>query len=126
MDRIKQLTCVSSERIHYLDIMRGILILLVVLGHNIYTTEYSTSEHLTDSISTSIGYLHGRFIAPFFMAAFFMITGYVANFSKSLTEQVKRDFRTLILPAILLPLLMTIFEINFPSSLMNIVTFLRL
>ena len=55
-------------RIHYLDSLKAILILLVVLGHAV---QFNDTEHYANSILF-------RFIYSFHMPLFFFISGYLA------------------------------------------------
>jgi len=84
-----------KERIKYIDLAKGLLIVSVVFWHSLCVVDdHPTRSHLH--------ILAGDFLLPFFMQAFFVITGYCSNFKKSFSKLVWDDFRTLILPAILL------------------------
>lgn len=70
----------KNKRIEWVDIYKGILIFLVVLGHC----------HNFQLIS---------YIYTFHMAAFFFISGYTSDYSKlSLTDYIKRKFKSLMVP----------------------------
>src|SRR5262245_13368570 len=84
-----------SKRIEYLDIARGIGILLVVLGHNDF-----------EAISL---FIH-QVIYSFHISFFFFLSGYFINTSISFFEFFKKRFISL-----LKPYLFTIFLIYFVS-----------
>jgi len=85
----------TSKRIEYIDIARGIGILLVVLGHNDF-------GHISP-----FGY---KLIYAFHMPLFFLLSGFFLNKSMPFIEFVKKRFNTL-----LKPYLFTIFLIYFVS-----------
>jgi len=84
-----------SNRIQYIDIARGIGILLVVLGHNDF------------ALVSPFAY---QVIYSFHMPLFFFLSGYFINPSIAFWEFVKRRFNSL-----LKPYLFTIFMIYFVS-----------
>jgi polysaccharide biosynthesis protein PslL len=84
-----------SKRIEYLDIARGIGILLVVLGHNDF-----------EAISL---FIH-QVIYSFHIPLFFFLSGYFINISIPFFDFVKKRFN-----ALLKPFLFTIFLIYFTS-----------
>jgi len=84
-----------SKRIEYIDIARGIGILLVVLGHNDF------------GYISSFGY---KLIYSFHMPLFFFLSGYFLNTSISFLDYFKKRFNSL-----LKPYLFTIFLIYFAS-----------
>lgn len=70
----------KSNRIEWIDIFRGILIYLVVLGHS-------------NNIETLF------WIYSFHMSAFFIISGYTLNLDKyDLTDFIKHKFKKLMIP----------------------------
>ena len=83
------------NRIHYIDIARGIGILLVVLGHNDFALVSPFAYHV---------------IYSFHMPLFFFLSGYFINPSIGVWEFVKKRFN-----ALLKPYLFTIFMIYFVS-----------
>jgi fucose 4-O-acetylase-like acetyltransferase len=84
-----------SKRIEYIDIARGVGILLVVMGHNDF------------GYISSFAY---QTIYSFHMPLFFFLSGYFLNVSTGFLDFVKRRFDTLIKPY-----LFTIFIIYFTS-----------
>ena len=84
-----------SKRIEYLDIAKGIGILLVVLGHNDFEV---------------ISLFVQRLIYSFHMPLFFFLSGYFLNTAVPFFDFVKKRFNTL-----LKPFLFTIFLIYFTS-----------
>lgn len=84
-----------SKRIEYIDIARGIGILLVVLGHNDF------------GYISPFGY---KLIYAFHMPLFFFLSGYFLNVSVPIVDFFKKRFNSL-----LKPYLFTIFLIYFTS-----------
>lgn len=79
-------------RIGYIDGMRGLAIVLVVLGHVLLLV-----------FKIDGGGLLAKIISSFHMQLFFFISGYVAYGRRPLSIhlEIKRKFKTLILPAVL-------------------------
>lgn len=87
----------QKSRLNYIDVARGILILMVVYGH-IYWVFCKTL--LIKNIALEYyGNFQDLWIV-FYMPAFFMLTGYVSNFNKSFLPFLQNQLKTLILPAI--------------------------
>ena len=103
----------KEGRNHEIDVMKGILILMVVWGHIVYDVGKSLnlgwSEMMTGTVFCYTQRLSDLFIAPYYMAAFFCVTGYCSSFSRALSEQIKTDFRRLLVPAVLIPPVMKLF-----------------
>ncbi len=79
----------KKERLFIIDNMKGILIILTVLGHLL-------SQCLHDYFPTDLAYI---FIYLFHMPAFCLLSGF---FSKNLTKDRKTCFRKLIIPYIII------------------------
>lgn len=81
-------------RKQYIDITKGVLILLVCFGH-------LTLVANTNNFCSEIGYyIQSVSIAfqPFYMAAFFFITGFCSSFNVSIGDFLLRNFKALIIP----------------------------
>lgn len=85
------------ERIHYLDIAKGVLILMVIYNHTGNLAEASGITNSTINFIPST-----RFFKSFFMPAFFIITGMCSNFKKPLKEFIISNAKALLIPAITL------------------------
>lgn len=79
----------KKSRLQYIDIMKGILILLVVYGHTAWQAHEVGIHNQTIEILGQTGFLY----EPFYMAAFFAITGYCSNFKKSYKDFLISDTR---------------------------------
>ena len=90
---------VNSERIPYIDVAKGILILLVVYDHlpDVYM-------YLLNLSNSHIEYLNDTqwIFKLFFMPAFFCITGMCSNFNKNFKPFLISNLKTLIVPNVLL------------------------
>lgn len=107
-----------KKRIELYDVAKGILIILVVLGH-IITLEYPLSSFLK------------RFIYSFHVPAFFIISGMLINPSivnkYSFIQYVKRQFKKIMIPYFLFEILAVISQmailstkyVNFKGALIN-------
>lgn len=84
------------ERKHFIDIAKGILILIVIVRHqaNITVLERGLNvtflQYLIDEQCLYISY---------YMPAFFIITGYCTNFNISCLKFMKKKFCTIMIPA---------------------------
>lgn len=97
-----------EKRISYIDVCKGILILMVVLGHVVYIMRITTGLALGSFPYVFIQNIASIWIAPYYMAAFFLISGYCSKFIRPLKEQIFTDGKRLVLPAIIIPLIMKI------------------
>lgn len=88
----------NQSRLRYMDVYKGVLMLLVIYGHIVYYTR------LYAGLGSNIVFdwfqdVANHWIAPFYMAAFFVATGFCSSFKKPVKEQLLSDFKTLIVPA---------------------------
>lgn len=84
-----------KERISYIDVAKGILIIFVVLGH---ITGTANKCGIVNNYLNHIGYSVARCYAPFYMQAFFFLTGYTSNFSKPIDKFIITSLKKIILP----------------------------
>ena len=80
-----------KERIHWIDVFKGICILIVVIHH----APFNVSK---DCPIWGINWLNAVIIG-FFMPAFFVITGYCSNFSSPCILFLWRNVKTIIIPS---------------------------
>ena len=86
-------------RLHYIDVCKGILIIIVVLHHVFgLMRQYKYLPEQTD-------YLEKLYV-PFFMAAFFVVTGFCSNFNKEFKPFFWESVKKLIVPAVIFYFLM--------------------
>lgn len=83
-----------SKRIQYLDIAKGLLIMLLVISHyvsahNVLNISHDYIEHIDPWLII---------YRCFFMQAFFIISGYCTNFDKPFTLFFKTQIKQLIIP----------------------------
>lgn len=72
-----------KERIHYLDVTKGILITLVVM-HHLYLGLAEKAP--SNTFAWAFGNYFNDYIVLFFMPAFFVITGMCSNFGKKFKD----------------------------------------
>lgn len=90
-------TTVTKNRLDYIDLAKAILILMVMVGHIQNVCEQLS---IKDRLCQDIDYLE-NFWGPFFMPAFFFITGYCSSFGKRRETFIISNLKSLIIPAIL-------------------------
>lgn len=85
-----------TERLKYIDIAKGVLIIFVVLGHIASTSkEFGGIEN---NYLNHTGYLLSTFYVPFYMQAFFFITGFTSNFNKPFVPFLTQNIKKILLP----------------------------
>lgn len=91
-----------NTRLSYIDIAKGLLILMVVFLHVGYypTSVWGGVNRAFELGMNTIGYL----FIPFFMAAFFILSGFCSDAGKkrSVEETIKKGIIKLLVPMILL------------------------
>jgi len=87
---------IKKERLDYVDVAKGLLILSVIWHH--LPLDASKYGGISSPTLSFMDYANSFYVC-FFMQAFFFITGYCSNFNKTIKEQIWRNFRTLIVPA---------------------------
>lgn len=100
----------AKERLHYIDIAKGVLIIFVIIGH---IRVFSSMNGIDVN---AFGYL--RFLdicwTGFFIQAFFFITGFCSNFDKPWRQYLDDNART-----ILFPIIPISFSLSFISLLLS-------
>ena len=89
------------NRLHWVDISKGILILFVVFQHLPVISEAAGVEHCGVG---KLGHLSFLFTC-FYMQAFFILTGYCSNFDKPFAAFLKSSFKSIMIPAIFFSIL---------------------
>ena len=85
-----------KERLEYIDISKGLLIICVVLGHvGSICREFGGIDN---NYFNHSGWLLAMFYIPFYMQAFFFITGYTSNFNKPFGVFLKQNIQRILLP----------------------------
>lgn len=97
---------INKERLDWVDVSKGILILMVVFGH---MDNYAEMANINDPIIERLCLIE-RTWTPYFMCAFFIITGFCSNFSKPFKEFIVGKFKALIIPGVTISILVNIFE----------------
>lgn len=89
---------INNSRLHYIDVCKGILIIIVVLHHVFgLMRKYEYLPEQTDYIE--------KLYVPFFMAAFFVVTGFCSNYNKDFKSFLRQNVKTLLVPAVIFYLL---------------------
>lgn len=89
----------AKERLHYIDVAKGLLILMVVWGH--YELLCRLCFNIKDPLVDTLDGLEITWVA-FFMPAFFFLTGYCTNFSRPFIPFVWQSVKILLIPAIVI------------------------
>ena len=103
----------EKQRITYIDVAKGILILFVVYGH-IYGHAKYLNFASVDWIRQSC-----NFFIPFYMPCFFVITGFCSSFKKPFLKFIWQSFKSIILPGITLSLMLIVMGLN-ASTIMDL------
>ena len=82
-------------RKNYIDVFKGILILMVVWGHIVFYVGFYSGIALKGDPFIFTQFVSDKFIAPYYMAAFFWVTGYCSSYRRSFRDQAIIDFRRL-------------------------------
>ena len=91
----------QKERKPWIDIAKGILILLVNLAH----VSYFAHDFVGTDRFDAVGEVAFLFV-PWYMPAFFMITGYCSSFDMPFRTFACRNFKALIVPSVLIGVFM--------------------
>lgn len=87
----------TADRIHWADIAKGILIILVVYGHLDFFASVCAGTSAYDFKA------HTNFLLlPYYMPAFFIITGMFSSYEIPYGTFLKRNFMSLIVPSVLI------------------------
>lgn len=91
----------GKQRVRYLDIAKGLLIILLVFAH------FRSALARTDFENELFVYVYGwnSIFICFYMPAFFLISGYCSNFKKGILSFTKSLLRNLLLPLFALSLI---------------------
>lgn len=92
---------IQKQRVPYVDMAKGILILMVMIGH-MQNVCKELSVH--DEVFATIDHLEW-FWGPFFMPAFFVITGFCSNFNKPFKSFLISNVKGILIPAFTLGIL---------------------
>ena len=87
----------NKRRLNYIDIAKGILILMVIYGH---TGNLAVASSVNNEVINFIP--ETTFFKPFIMPAFFVIAGLCSNYNKSFREFLVSNAKALLIPAVLL------------------------
>ena len=91
----------ANQRLHYLDALKGILIILVILGHSI---QNQIIDYQHDALF--------RVIYSFHMPLFFLISGFLTYKGRYDTLIVRKRFVQCIVPFVSWAVLLPIFELG--------------
>lgn len=112
----------KEQRLHYIDIAKGFLILMVVYGH------IDGTATQMGFVNSSIDDIHkgANWFVSFYMPCFFVITGYCSNFTKSFKVFIVASLKSIVLPAFVFSFLLSgAWIIIHPGFLLNfVITFI--
>lgn len=97
----------NKKRENYIDLARGIAIIIMIFGHVVHWTPIR------------------RMIYSFHMPVFFILSGYFFK-NRSLKEELKRDFKSILIPYVIISIISLIikFFIDNDNMINNIFTYL--
>lgn len=97
----------AMKRLSYIDRVKGLLIISVVLGHaawSIGLMDYNYPYVCYPFNATTFLYV------GIFMQAFFLVSGYVSNFHKDFKTFIIKNIQTIVVPLLTLGFAKQIFE----------------
>lgn len=97
---------ISANRFHWADVVKGILMLMVIWGHS---DNQAISAGIDNSAISNLCWIE-RTWTPYFMCAFFVITGYCSNFNKPFKLFIISKIKSLIIPAITIGILIQLVQ----------------
>lgn len=103
----------EKERLHYIDVAKGILILLVVYGH-IYGVSKKAG---VDDVSVEWIHQSVNLFVSFYMPCFFVITGLCCNFRKPFFTVLIQSLKTIVLPGIIFTVILMVKNLNYDAVL---------
>lgn len=89
----------KKERLHYIDLAKGILIILMMAAHCLNGIQRSVGP---DGFLITMQDIKNFSWVPFFMPAFFFITGYCGNFNKDIKSFFVSNFKSIKIPSVTL------------------------
>jgi fucose 4-O-acetylase-like acetyltransferase len=107
----KNINVAKKQRQPWIDIAKGILILIVLLGH----VQYFAHDFAGTDDFKFVEHTHILFIT-WYMPAFFVITGYCTNFEIKFWDFLIKNLKSLILPSILIGVFLSSWITLFFSS----------
>lgn len=103
----------TVTRLHYMDIAKGVLILLLIEHHRWHIQSYNDID--TSMFDEHFGNWQLLFIC-FFMQAFFLISGYCTNFEKPVKKFIWTQVKGILIPTLFFQIVWcTFFSLNFAT-----------
>ncbi len=88
----------QKERLSYIDVAKGVLILFLLMGHALL---FIRNEGVNDSFINGFQNIRIFLWTPYYMPAFFVITGFCSHFNKPFLPFLWKNFKILKIPAII-------------------------
>lgn len=85
----------NKHRLNYIDVAKGLLILMVIYNH---TGNLAVASGVHNSVIDFIP--ETRFFKPFFMPAFFVIAGMCSNYNRDFKSFFISNAKALLIPAV--------------------------
>lgn len=102
----------TKVRLNYIDIAKGILILLVIIDHipDVYLLHDASNANMLLLNEWQWVY------KCFYMPAFFIITGYCSNFNKDFNPFLISNIKTILIPSMVIGAIVYCFNCNFNAD----------
>lgn len=100
----------SITRKSYIDVAKGLLILMVVYGHI-----YGNASSMVDFTTVEVIHQSCSLFIPFYMPCFFVLTGFCSSFNKPFIHFLLKSLKTIILPGVILSFLLLLTNLNHDS-----------
>ena len=95
-------------RLPEMDVMKGLLTVMVVFGHIINMEQVVSGVQIEGHAAQAQNIFVAVWIASYYMAAFFFVTGFCSSFRSDIRTQMVTDAKRLLLPALIIPLVMAL------------------
>lgn len=104
MTTIKSLVLDKNKRLGYVDIAKGVLITYLII-HHIIDFGISNFGLGNNFVLSILRELQRPIMLCYFMQAFFFITGYCSNFDTPFLIFLKKQIKSLLIPALIFTIL---------------------
>lgn len=104
---------VDNKRLLYIDMCKGLLIIMVMIGH---MQNVCKELGVQNDVFTKIDHLEW-FWGPFFMPAFFVITGFCSNFNKPFRKFLISNIKGILIPSFTLGVIASWIGLLYASDL---------
>lgn len=108
----------KKERLHYIDLAKGLLIIFMMATHCLSGIQ-RYADH--DSFLITMQDIKDFSWIPFFMPAFFFITGYCSNFDRDIKSFFISNFKSIKIPSVTLTFIFALISMIYKHDFASII-----